>query len=72
MLASADPGMGVVLITHDLGVVAEMAERVAVMYAGEIVEEADTATLFRSPSHPYTKGLIGSVPMLGRQRRNWR
>jgi oligopeptide/dipeptide ABC transporter ATP-binding protein len=55
----------VVLITHDLGVVAEMADRVAVMYAGEIVEEADVRTLFRDPRHPYTQGLIGSIPVLG-------
>ena len=55
----------VLLITHDLGVVAEMADRVAVMYAGEIVEETDVSTLFRRPLHPYTQGLIGSIPILG-------
>ena len=55
----------VILITHDLGVVAEMAHRVAVMYAGEIVEEADVRTIFREPLHPYTQGLIGSIPVLG-------
>ncbi len=55
----------VLLITHDLGVVAEMADRVAVMYAGEIVEEADVRTLFKKPMHPYTQGLIGSIPVLG-------
>jgi oligopeptide/dipeptide ABC transporter ATP-binding protein len=55
----------VLLITHDLGIVAEMADRVAVMYAGEIVEETDVRTLFREPLHPYTKGLIGSIPVLG-------
>jgi oligopeptide/dipeptide ABC transporter ATP-binding protein len=55
----------VILITHDLGVVAEMADRVAVMYAGEVVEETDVRTLFKSPMHPYTKGLIGSIPILG-------
>jgi oligopeptide/dipeptide ABC transporter ATP-binding protein len=55
----------VILITHDLGVVAEMADRVAVMYAGEIVEESDVHTLFNEPLHPYTKGLIGSIPTLG-------
>jgi oligopeptide/dipeptide ABC transporter ATP-binding protein len=55
----------VILITHDLGVVAEMADRVAVMYAGEIVEETDVATLFREPLHPYSQGLIGSIPILG-------
>lgn len=55
----------VVLITHDLGVVAEMADRVAVMYAGEIVEETEVERLFREPLHPYTRGLIGSIPVLG-------
>jgi oligopeptide/dipeptide ABC transporter ATP-binding protein len=58
----------VILITHDLGIVAEMADRVAVMYAGEIVEEADVRTIFRNPLHPYTKGLIGSIPVLGALR----
>lgn len=56
--------MGILLITHDLGVVAEMADRVAVMYAGQIVEETDVHTLFKNPKHPYTKGLIKSVPPL--------
>ncbi|MBL8095929.1 MAG: ABC transporter ATP-binding protein [Anaerolineales bacterium] len=55
----------IILITHDLGVVAEMCERVAVMYAGQIVEQTDTKTLFAQPKHPYTKGLIGSIPVLG-------
>ena len=55
----------VVLITHDLRVVAEMADRVAVMYAGQIVEETDVRTIFKDPKHPYTKGLIGSIPVLG-------
>ena len=61
-------GMAMVLITHDLGVVAEMAERVAVMYAGQIVEETTTPALFRTPLHPYTRGLIGSVPVIGRRQ----
>jgi len=55
----------VILITHDLGVVAEMADRIAVMYAGQIVEETDVRTLFQQPLHPYTQGLIGSIPILG-------
>jgi peptide/nickel transport system ATP-binding protein len=55
----------IILITHDLGVVAEMCERVVVMYAGQIVEEADVVTLFKNPKHPYTKGLLGSTPVLG-------
>ncbi|WP_299024010.1 ABC transporter ATP-binding protein [uncultured Thermanaerothrix sp.] len=58
----------VILITHDLGVVAEMADRVAVMYAGKIVEEAGVQELFANPLHPYTRGLIASVPILGRVR----
>ncbi len=57
-----------ILITHDLGVVAEMADRVAVMYAGEIVEEADVFTLFREPLHPYTQGLLASIPTLATKR----
>ena len=60
-----ETGTSIILITHDLGVVAEMADRVAVMYAGEIVEQADTATLFRDPRHPYTRGLIRSIPVVG-------
>jgi oligopeptide/dipeptide ABC transporter ATP-binding protein len=60
-----DLGMGVILITHDLGVVAEMADRVAVMYAGEIVEQSEVRSLFKEPKHPYTQGLIGSIPTLG-------
>src|SRR3954451_19535277 len=60
-----ETGTAIVLITHDLGVVAEMCDRVAVMYAGEIIEETDARHLFRKPLHPYTQGLIGSVPVLG-------
>jgi oligopeptide/dipeptide ABC transporter ATP-binding protein len=59
-------GASVVLITHDLGVVAEMAERVAVMYAGRIVEQAYVKPLFANPLHPYTQGLMGSIPVLGK------
>jgi peptide/nickel transport system ATP-binding protein len=58
-------GAAIVLITHDLGVVAEVAERVIVMYAGRKVEEAPVQELFRNPKHPYTKGLLGAVPKLG-------
>jgi len=58
-------GAAIVLITHDLGVVAEMAARVVVMYAGRKVEEAPVEALFRSPRHPYTAGLLASVPKLG-------
>jgi oligopeptide/dipeptide ABC transporter ATP-binding protein len=58
-------GSAIVLITHDLGVVADMVSRVAVMYAGQIVEEAKVQTLFNNPMHPYTQGLLASVPVLG-------
>jgi oligopeptide/dipeptide ABC transporter ATP-binding protein len=57
-------GTAILLITHDLGVVAEMADRVAVMYAGQVVEEADVHDLFRLPQHPYTVGLLGAVPSI--------
>ncbi len=59
-------GTSVILITHDLGVIAEMADRVAVMYAGRIVEQAAVGPLFDSPLHPYTQGLIASIPVLGK------
>ena len=60
--------MAVLLITHDLGVVAQIADRVAVMYAGQIVETAATEELFENPRHPYTRGLLRSIPHLDRQR----
>jgi oligopeptide transport system ATP-binding protein len=60
-------GMGLVLITHDLGVVAQVADRVAVMYAGRIVETAGIHDLYRRPAHPYTEGLISSIPRLDRK-----
>ena len=59
-------GMAVMLITHAMGVVAETAQRVVVMYAGKVVEEADVDSLFASPSHPYTQGLIRSIPRIDR------
>jgi peptide/nickel transport system ATP-binding protein len=58
-------GSAIMLITHDLGVVAEMAQRVVVMYAGRKVEEAKVGEIFANPKHPYTRGLIGAVPKLG-------
>jgi peptide/nickel transport system ATP-binding protein len=61
-------GMAIVIITHDLGVVAEMADEIAVMYAGRIVETATAANLFASPEHPYTWGLLKSIPRLDAQR----
>jgi oligopeptide/dipeptide ABC transporter ATP-binding protein len=57
--------LSLILITHNLGIIAETADRIAVMYAGRIVEQAATADLFRSPRHPYTEGLLKSVPRLG-------
>jgi peptide/nickel transport system ATP-binding protein len=60
----AETGASIILITHDLGVVAEMAQRVVVMYAGRKVEEADVDVLFAHPRHPYTRGLLGSMPHL--------
>ena len=60
----AKTGAAIVLITHDLGVVAEMAQRVVVMYAGRKVEEASVEALFERPRHPYTLGLLGSIPRL--------
>ena len=67
-----DLGMAILLITHDLGVVAETASRVAVMYAGQVVESADVRDLFRAPLHPYTAGLQASLPRLGEERRRLR
>ncbi|MEU3453254.1 ABC transporter ATP-binding protein [Micromonospora sp. NPDC006766] len=59
-----DLDMAMILITHDLGVVAGVADRIAVMYAGRIVEHADVRSLYRAPAHPYTKGLLASIPRL--------
>ncbi len=59
-----DLGMAMILITHDLGVVADVADRIAVMYAGRIVEHAEVHALYKAPGHPYTKGLLDSIPRL--------
>ncbi len=64
----AETGMAILLITHDLGIVAETADTVAIMYAGKIVEQASAADLFASPKHPYTQGLFASVPKLTETR----
>jgi len=56
--------MGLILITHDLGVVAETADRIAVMYAGRIVEHGDARSVYKAPGHPYTIGLLNSLPRL--------
>jgi peptide/nickel transport system ATP-binding protein len=63
-------GLSILLITHDLGIVARVADHVSVMYAGEVVERATTAELFRAPQHPYTRGLLSCVPVPGRVRRD--
>jgi len=65
-------GASILFITHDLGVIAEMAQRVAVMYAGKIMEEADVETLFANPKHPYTIGLLNSIPALDRKKKRRR
>ncbi len=65
-----DLGLGMLLITHDLGIVARVATRVSVMYAGEVVESAPTAELFANPRHPYTQGLLRCVPVPGKIRRD--
>ena len=61
-------GMAVVMITHDLGVIARVADRVQVMYAGRVVERTNVESLFSDPTHPYTEGLLRSIPLLGHQR----
>jgi oligopeptide/dipeptide ABC transporter ATP-binding protein len=65
----AELGMGIMLITHDLGVVSEFVDEVLVMYAGKVVEQAPAAALFAAPLHPYTKGLLASVPGIDKGRR---
>jgi len=62
----------IVMITHNLGLIAEMARRVVVMYAGKVVEEAPVEDLFKEPLHPYTQGLLGSIPWIGRKLRTGR
>ncbi len=63
-----DTGTSIMFITHDLGVIAEMADDVVVMYAGQVIERADVVTLFDHPLHPYTKGLLASIPHVGQHR----
>lgn len=65
----AEMGMALILVTHDLGLIAERADEVAVMYAGKIVEQTDTRELFANPLHPYTRGLMSSIPKPGEVRR---
>ena len=66
----AEMGLALLLITHDLGVVARVAQRVSVMYAGQVIESAPAAELFARPTHPYTRGLLASVPVPGKVRRD--
>ncbi len=65
----AERGFGLILITHDLGVVAGTADRIAVMYAGQVVESGPTGTVLAAPAHPYTEGLLRSIPVPGRTKR---
>src|SRR5690606_14349658 len=64
-----DLGMAIMFITHDMGVIAEMAQEVIVMYLGRIVEKADVRSLFRDPKHPYTQALLRSIPRIERNRK---
>ena len=63
-----ETGTAVLMITHDLGVVAEVAQQVAVMYAGQVVEQGSVEAIFADPQHPYTIGLMGSIPSLGARK----
>ena len=65
----SEMGMAMVLVTHDLGLIAERAHEVAVMYAGKIMEQAETRELFSNPQHPYTRGLMASIPKPGENRK---
>ncbi|HPS58497.1 MAG TPA: ABC transporter ATP-binding protein [Spirochaetota bacterium] len=66
----AETGMSVIFITHDLGVIASICDDVVVMYAGRIAEKADSVTIFKSPHHPYTRGLLESIPRFGLERKS--
>jgi peptide/nickel transport system ATP-binding protein/oligopeptide transport system ATP-binding protein len=68
----AETGAAILFITHDLGVIAEMAQNVAVMYAGKLMEVTDVGSLFANPRHPYTIGLMESIPVIGREARDGR
>jgi oligopeptide/dipeptide ABC transporter ATP-binding protein len=67
-----DYNSAIMMITHDLGVIAEIAGRIEVMYAGKVVEEGATAAIFEDPKHPYTRGLLKSIPKLGERARTGR
>jgi peptide/nickel transport system ATP-binding protein len=64
-----DLGMSLIVVTHDMAVHAQLADRAAVMYAGQIIEDAGVRTVFKRPRHPYTQGLIGAIPMIGGEHR---
>ena len=64
-----ETGLAIIFITHDFGIVARMCDRVAVMYAGRIIESGDVRTIFNSPTHPYTQALMSSVPQMDRTER---
>jgi oligopeptide/dipeptide ABC transporter ATP-binding protein len=72
MQLRSDYNTAIIMITHDLGVIAEMAARIVVMYAGKVAEEAATQALFEDPKHPYTRGLLRSIPKLGERSRHGR
>ena len=72
MQLKKDFDAAIMLITHDLGVIAEVAERIVVMYAGKVVEEGQTTAIFEEPKHPYTRGLLKSIPKLGERSRHGR
>jgi oligopeptide/dipeptide ABC transporter ATP-binding protein len=72
MKLKEDFDAAIILITHDLGVVAEIAQRIEVMYAGKVVEEAQALAIFEDPKHPYTRGLLKSIPTLGQRARHGR
>jgi oligopeptide/dipeptide ABC transporter ATP-binding protein len=72
MQLKQDFDAGIIMITHDLGVFAEVAKRIMVMYAGKVVEEAETSAIFGDPKHPYTRGLLKSIPNLGERSRHGR
>jgi peptide/nickel transport system ATP-binding protein len=64
-----DAGVGIILITHDLGVAASLCRRIAVMYAGQIIETGPVRSIYRKPSHPYTQALLEAIPRLGSRRK---
>jgi peptide/nickel transport system ATP-binding protein/oligopeptide transport system ATP-binding protein len=72
MQLKEDYDTAIMMITHDLGVIAEIAKRIVVMYAGKVVEEGLTDAIFEDPKHPYTRGLLKSIPKLGERAKHGR